>query len=67
MSDVIRIAHSREQFLEMVKDALTENAPEKAAARQNAVRDGTWDTRAEWVSGLVEKALITSELRTKQD
>jgi len=26
-------------------------------ARQDAVRDGTWDARAEWVSGLIEEAL----------
>jgi len=65
MSDVIRIARSRDQFLEMVEDALTEDDPEKAAARQNAVRNGTWDTRAEWVSGLIERALITPMLRAK--
>jgi len=25
--------------------------------RQDAVRDGTWDARAEWVSELIERAL----------
>ena len=57
MSDVLRIARSRGQFLEMVEDALRESGSEKAMGRQQAVRDGTWDARAEWVSELIEKTL----------
>ena len=57
MSDVLRIARSREQFLELVDEALHEEGSEKARARQDAVRNGTWDARAEWVSGLIESAL----------
>ena len=58
MSDVLRIGRSREQFLELVDDALRENDVERVRARQDAVRDGTWDARAEWVSGLIEEALV---------
>jgi glycosyltransferase involved in cell wall biosynthesis len=57
MSDVLRTARSREQFLELVDDALAETGTEKAQARQDAVRNGTWDARAEWVSELIERAL----------
>ena len=57
MSDVLRIGRSREQFLELVDDALREEGSEKARARQDAVRDGTWDARAEWVSELIEAKL----------
>jgi glycosyltransferase involved in cell wall biosynthesis len=57
MSDVLRIARSREQFLELVSDALREEGSEKSRARQDAVRNGTWDARAEWVSGLIEEKL----------
>ena len=57
MSEVLRIARSRDQFIELVEDALRENDPARARARQEAVRDGTWDARAEWVSGLIEKKL----------
>src|SRR5690242_15874720 len=57
MSGELRIGRSRDQFLELVHDALRENDPERARARQDAVRDGTWDARAEWVSGLIEEAL----------
>src|SRR5438105_14103422 len=57
MSDVLRIARSRDQFVELVDDALRENDIARARARQDAVRDGTWDARAEWVSGLIEEAI----------
>src|SRR3989441_3159997 len=57
MSDVLRIGRSREQFLELVDDALRENDVERARARQDVVRNGTWDARAEWVSGLIEQRL----------
>jgi glycosyltransferase involved in cell wall biosynthesis len=57
MSEVLRIARSREQFLELVEDALRESDVAMARARQDAVRAGTWDARAEWVSDLIEEAM----------
>src|SRR5256714_10564662 len=57
MSDVLRIGRSRDQFLELVDEALHEQGAKLMKARQDAVRDGTWDARAEWVSGLMEEAL----------
>jgi glycosyltransferase involved in cell wall biosynthesis len=57
MSGVLRIGRSREQFLQLVAEALREEETELALARQNAVRDGTWDARAEWVSDLIEAKL----------
>lgn len=57
MSSVLRIGRSREQFLQLVAEALREEGTELAQARQNAVRDGTWDARAEWVSELIERTL----------
>ena len=54
MSHVLRIGRSREQFLDLVDDALREKDEARAKARQDAVRDGTWDARAEWVSDLIE-------------
>jgi glycosyltransferase involved in cell wall biosynthesis len=57
MSDVLRIARSRDDFLRLVQDALDERGDEKARARQASVRSGTWDARAEWVSNLIEEAL----------
>jgi glycosyltransferase involved in cell wall biosynthesis len=57
MRDVLRIARSREDFFRLVEDALAESDPEAARKRQASVAGGTWDARAEWVSGLIEEAL----------
>jgi glycosyltransferase involved in cell wall biosynthesis len=51
-SDVLRIARTRDQFIELVEDALNESDPALALKRQNAVRSATWDARAQWVSDL---------------
>jgi glycosyltransferase involved in cell wall biosynthesis len=57
MSHVLRIGRSPEQFLALVEDALNETGNEASRDRQDAVRDGTWDARAEWVSELIEETL----------
>ena len=61
MSNVLRIGRSRDQFLQLVEEALREEGTAAAQARQNAVRDGTWDARAEWVSDLIEQALSAKQ------
>lgn len=63
MREVLRIGRSREQFLELVDEALREQGTELAQRRQSAVREGTWDARAEWVSDLIEEKL--TGLRTE--
>jgi glycosyltransferase involved in cell wall biosynthesis len=57
MRDVLRIARTRAEFLRLVAEALEEQDAGAARARQQSVRGGTWDARAEWVSGLIEEAL----------
>ncbi len=57
LAGVLRIARSREDFFRLVEDALHETGDERKRARQAAVADGTWDARAEWVSGLIEQTL----------
>ncbi|MDQ3907993.1 MAG: glycosyltransferase, partial [Acidobacteriota bacterium] len=57
MKDVLRIARGREDFFRLVEDALAEDDAQAARRRQEAVKQGTWDARAEWVSRLVEDAL----------
>jgi glycosyltransferase involved in cell wall biosynthesis len=57
MKEVLRIGRTREQFLNLVEDALSETGSELRRARQGAVKDGTWDARAEWVSGMIEEKL----------
>jgi len=62
MRDVLRIARTRDDFFRLVEEALNDNDPAAAAARQAAVASGTWDARAEWVSDLIEKVLAEKEL-----
>jgi glycosyltransferase involved in cell wall biosynthesis len=57
MGGVLRIARSHDDWLRLVEEALNENDPAAAQARQAAVANGTWDARAEWVSGLIESTL----------
>ena len=57
MSEVLRIGRTREQFLDLIDEALHEKGSQLMKARQASVRDGTWDARAEWVSGLIEDKL----------
>jgi glycosyltransferase involved in cell wall biosynthesis len=57
MSDVLRIARTRDDFIKLVEDALQETDPAAPARRQAAVASGTWDARAEWVSELIEKII----------
>ncbi len=57
MSDVLRIARSRDEFFRLVAEALEERNPEAARKRQASVAQGTWDARAEWVSELIEQEL----------
>src|SRR5437016_12054708 len=57
MSDVLRIARNGDEFLRLIGEALREQGTETSRASQDAVRNGTWDARAEWVSNLIEKTL----------
>jgi glycosyltransferase involved in cell wall biosynthesis len=61
MSEVLRIGRTREEFLRLVDDAIAETGPDLKQARQAAVQHGTWDARAEWVSGLIEQALESKQ------
>jgi glycosyltransferase involved in cell wall biosynthesis len=57
MSDVLRIARSRDEFLRLVEEALRENDSLARKKRQAAVASGTWDARASWVGRLIEEVL----------
>ena len=63
MSDVLRIARSREEFLRLVEEALRESDPELRRKRQAAVAAGTWDARANFVGDLIERVLAAKEHR----
>jgi hypothetical protein len=59
MGHVLRIARSRDDFLDLVQDALDERGIEGPNSRQAAVATGTWDARAEWVSDLIIEKLAS--------
>lgn len=61
MSDVLRIARSGDEFIRLIDEALDEQGSELSRARQDAVREGTWGARAEWVSDLIEETLSKGE------
>jgi hypothetical protein len=63
MGNVLRIARSHDDWFRLVEEALQENDPAGARARQAAVAGGTWDARAEWVSSLIEETLAKKEKR----
>jgi glycosyltransferase involved in cell wall biosynthesis len=58
MGDVLRIARSRDQFLLLVEEALSESDSDAASRRQAAVASGTWDARATFAGNLIEKILL---------
>ena len=57
MSDVLRIARSRDDFFQLIEEALSESDPELKTKRQAAVAAGTWDVRADFVGGLIQQVL----------
>jgi len=61
LGHVLRIARSREDFFKLIEDALGETDTTAPARRQAAVKDGTWDARAEWVSDLIEEKLAKTK------
>lgn len=57
MGNVLRIARTRDDFLRLVAEALSESDVELRRKRQAAVASGTWEARAEHVSELIEMVL----------
>ena len=65
MSDVLRIARTRDDFLRLVEEALGEDDPEAAVRRQAAVSAGTWETRAGFVGDLIERVLDAKQHKVR--
>ncbi|HEV7682961.1 MAG TPA: glycosyltransferase [Pyrinomonadaceae bacterium] len=61
MGNVLRIARTHDDWFRLVEEALQDNDPAAAQARQAAVSSGTWDARAEWVSQLIEETLAAKK------
>jgi glycosyltransferase involved in cell wall biosynthesis len=56
----IGVATGPRDYPDLVRAAITEDGPEKRAARVALAAENTWDHRVEEISGLVEQALIRS-------
>jgi glycosyltransferase involved in cell wall biosynthesis len=50
LDGILRIARSYDDFISQVEDALTRDSESRKQARQQSMRDATWDRRAEEVS-----------------
>ncbi len=61
--DEMTIAHSREEFLAAIDDAIANDTPERARSRQEAARNESWDHRVEQVSAIIEPMLRERERR----
>jgi glycosyltransferase involved in cell wall biosynthesis len=57
---LLRIARSYDDFIAKVEDALTNDSIAQREARQRAIKDSTWDARAEEVSRDIEALLHAS-------
>ncbi|MBI4462540.1 MAG: glycosyltransferase family 1 protein, partial [Acidobacteria bacterium] len=57
MADVLRIAHSYDEFIAQIEAALAESHPQAARRRQQSVRGHTWEARSEQLSQWIESAL----------
>ncbi|MEE9437251.1 MAG: glycosyltransferase [Candidatus Adiutricales bacterium] len=54
---LVYTAQSREDFINLIEKALSENDPEVIKKRVAAARENTWDKKVERLMGLVESAL----------
>jgi glycosyltransferase involved in cell wall biosynthesis len=54
LDGILRISRGYDDFILKVEDALERDTPALKAARQEAVSSGTWDARAEQVSGDIQ-------------
>jgi glycosyltransferase involved in cell wall biosynthesis len=50
LDGILRVSRSYDDFIAKVEDALSNDSPGKRDARQQAVKESTWDARAEEVS-----------------
>ncbi|MFY9610035.1 MAG: glycosyltransferase [Blastocatellia bacterium] len=60
LDGILRISRGYDDFIAKVEDALSNDSPEKRETRQQAVRESTWDARAEEVSEAI-LALVEPE------
>jgi len=60
-SDIISIAHTKEQFANAIQWELQNDTPERANKRVEIARQHSWDKHVERISELIEKAIATKQ------
>jgi glycosyltransferase involved in cell wall biosynthesis len=60
-SDIISIAHNKEQFAEAIRWELQNDTPERARKRIEIAKNHSWDTHVEKISELIENAITTKQ------
>ena len=61
LDGILRISRGYDDFIRKVEDALERDTTISRAARQEAVKGGTWDSRAEHVSRDIKALLDRKE------
>ena len=57
LDGILRVSRGYDDFIAKVQDALTNDSKQQREARQQAVKESTWDARAEEVSKDIEALL----------
>jgi glycosyltransferase involved in cell wall biosynthesis len=63
---VIRLARDAAHFVELVPQALEDNAPERKQARTNVARQHTWEQRVAVIQRVLEQSLARREAAATQ-
>ena len=66
LDGVLRIARSYDDFISKVEDALENDSESNREARQQAVKESTWDVRAEEVSRDIEALLEAGRIGARR-
>ena len=51
--DLVHMAHTQEQFIDLLEKALCDDTPQMARARIDYARQNSWDTRADQIARLL--------------
>ena len=63
--DVVRIAHSHDDFIRCIREALSGDCPEAIAARVDVARQNTWDQRVSEIGRILAPYLSSEAPRTR--
>lgn len=65
-SDVISIAHNKEEFCNAIRWELQNDTPERARRRVKIAKEHSWDRHVTKISELIVQTMVTKQSKTKQ-